>query len=50
MAIIWATLSNVELLVGGGGWGIVGSWGGLGPNILSLLVLIEISIRMKTRL
>ena len=51
MSIFWAILSKVEFLVGGvvgGGWG--GGWwvvGGFGPNILSLLVLIEIRIRLK---
>ena len=57
MSIVWAILSKVEFLVG---WWVVevvsgwhGGWGGLvgfGPNILSLLVLIEIGIRIKTRL
>ena len=42
--MIWAILSKVEFLVGGGGVG------GFGQNILSLLVLIEIRIRIKTRL
>ena len=42
MSMVWAKLSKVEFLVG---WG-----GGFGPNILSLLVLIEIRIRIKTRL
>ena len=40
MSIFWAILSKVEFLVGG----VVG---GFGPNILSLLVLIEIRIRLK---
>ena len=35
----------------GVGWVVVGlggcGWGGFGPNILSLLVLIEIRIRIK---
>ena len=54
MSIVWAILSKVEFLVEWwvgevvGGWG--GGWFGLGPNILSLLVLIEIRIRIKTRL
>ena len=42
MSMVWAKLSKVEFLVG---WG--GGWGGFGPNILSLLVLIEIRIRLK---
>ena len=42
MSIFWAILSKVEFLVGG----VVGG-GGFGPNILSLLVLIEIRIRLK---
>ena len=42
MSIVWAILNKVEFLWGG--------WGGFGPNILSLLVLIEIRIRIKTRL
>ena len=33
-----------------GEWGGRGGVGGFGPNILSLLVLIEIKIRIKTRL
>ena len=45
MSIVWAILSEVEFLWGGVGW-----WGGFGVNILSLLVLIEIRIRIKTRL
>ena len=49
MSMVWAILSNVEFPVGGGVVG-VGWWGGFGPNILSLLVLIEIRIRIKTRL
>ena len=44
MSIVWAILSKIEFLVGGGGWGA------FGPNIFSLLVLIEIRIRIKTRL
>ena len=41
MSIVWSILSKVEFPVGG--------WvGGFGPNILSLLVLIEIRIRIKT--
>ena len=44
MSIVWAILSKVEFPVGGG---VVG---GFGPNILSLLVLIEIRIRIKARL
>ena len=31
-------------------WGLEIGGGGFGPNILSLLVLIEIRIRIKTRL
>ena len=45
MSTVWAILSKVEFPVGG--WGRVGGWGGFGPNILSLLVLIEIRIRLK---
>ena len=47
MSIVWAILSKVEFLVGGGAWGGVG---GIGLNILSLLVFIGIRIRIKTRL
>ena len=43
MSIVWAIFSKVEFLVGSG-------VGGFGRNILSLLVLIEIRIRIKTRL
>ena len=46
MSVIWPILSKVEFLVGGG-WGGVG---GFGPNILSLLILIEIRIRIENRL
>ena len=42
MSIVFAILSKVEFLVGG--------VGGFGPNILSLLVLIGIKVRIKTRL
>ena len=42
MSIDWSILSKVDFPVGG--------VGGFGPNILSLLVLIEIRIRIKTRL
>ena len=46
MSIVWAIFSEVEFLWVGEGW-----WdGGFGVNILSLLVLIEIRIRIKTRL
>ena len=45
MLIFWIILSKVEFLVGCGAVG-----GGFGPNILSLLVLIEVRIRIKTRL
>ena len=45
MSRVWSILSKVEFPVGG--WGGVG---GFGPNILSLLVLIEMRIRIKTRL
>ena len=49
MLIVWSILSKVEFPLGG--WGGVGGWvGGFGPNILSLLVLIEVRIRIKTRL
>ena len=47
MSIFWAILSKVEFPVG---WWVGGWVGGFGPNILSLLVLIEIRIRIKTRL
>ena len=58
MSIFWAILSKVEfpVVVGWGGGGVVVGWwsgGGVGwfrPNIRSLLVLIEIRIRIKTRL
>ena len=41
----YAILSKVEFLV------VVVGWGGwFRPNILSILVLIEIMIRIKTRL
>ena len=43
--MIWAILSKVEFLMGGCGVG-----GGFGPIILSLLVLIDIRIGIKTRL
>ena len=42
VAIVWAISSKVDFLVGG----VVVFW----PNILSILVLIEIMIRIKTRL
>ena len=42
MSTVWTILDKVEFLVGG--------VGGFGPNILSLLVLIEMRIRIKTRL
>ena len=46
MSMVWAILSKVEFLVVVGWWGgVVG--GGFRPNILSLLVLIEIRIRLK---
>ena len=50
MSRVWSILSKVEFPLGG--WvGEVGGWvGGFGPNILSLLVLIEMRIRIKTRL
>ena len=48
MSIVWSILSKVEFPVGG--VGCVGGVGGFGPNLLSLLVLIEITIRIKTRL
>ena len=54
MSIVWAILTKVEFLVGWwvgevlGGWR--GGWVGFGLNILSHLVLIEIRIRIKTRL
>ena len=48
MSMIWAILSKVEFLVGGDG--VRDGGGGFRPNILSLLVLIEIRIRNKTRL
>ena len=42
MSIVWSILRKVEFPVG---------WvGGFRPNILSLLVVIEIRIRIKTRL
>ena len=44
MSIVWSILSKVEFPVGG----VDGD--GFGQNILSLLVLIEIRIRIKTRL
>ena len=44
MSIVWAILSKVEFPVGWGGGG--GFW----PNIWSILVLIEIRIRIKTML
>ena len=47
MLTVWAILSKVELPVR---WWVGGVVGGFGPNILSLLVLIEIRIRIKTRL
>ena len=44
MSRVWSKLSKVEFpVVGVGGVG----WGGFRPNILSLLVLIEIRIRLK---
>ena len=47
MLIDWAILSKVEFpVVGWRGGGVVVFW----PNILSILVLIEIRIRIKTRL
>ena len=54
MPIVWAILSKVEFLVGWWGSEVVLGWGdgsvGFEPNILSLLVLIEIRIRIKIRL
>ena len=49
MSIVWVILGQVELIeVCGLGFG---RWmGGFGPKILSLLVLIEIRIRIKTRM
>ena len=47
MSIVWSILSKVEFPVGGVGWVGWGGVGGFGPNILSLLVLIEIRIRLK---
>jgi len=41
MSIVFAILSKDEFPVG---------WGGFWPNVLSLLVLIEIRMRIKTRL
>ena len=49
MSIVLAILSKVEFLVGWSDGG-VRWWGGFWPNILSLIVLIEIRIRIKTRL
>ena len=46
MSIFWAILGKVEFPVG---WW-VGGVGGFGQNILSLLVLIDIRIGIKTRL
>ena len=48
MSIVWAILSKVEFQVGGAWW--VWVVGGFRPNMLSLLVLIGIRIRIKTRL
>ena len=45
MLIVWAILGKVEFPVGWWGGGVV-----FRPNILSILVLIEIRIRIKTRL
>ena len=42
MSRVWSILSKVEFPVGG--------VGDFGLNILSLLILIEIRIRIKTRL
>ena len=51
MSIVWAILSKVEFPVGWVGWWVVGGVVvGFQPNILSLLVLIEIRIRIKTML
>ena len=48
MSMVWAILSKVEFpVVVGWGGGVVG-W--FRPNIWSILVLIEIRIRIKTRL
>ena len=46
MSIFWTILSKVEFPVGWWVGGVVGG-GGFRPNILSLLVLIEIRIRIK---
>ena len=47
MLIFWPILGKVEFVVGG----VVGWWGGVFRlNILSILVLIEIRIRIKTSL
>ena len=47
MSIVWALLSKVEFLAGWWGSEVVGGWVCFEPNILSLLVLIEITIRLK---